>query len=617
MDDTTRLAAELLQKLGELDHKICEYRQNMVQEFERYSQNLLQQVPDNVSTQVEKVIAVEMQNYPALKPAFDRASGSHATSAVHTSRPGPEKRDSRCSPPPVLPHTSGPPPEDGTRSPHAREQEFHGLFTPSYLPLLDAVQRHKFEPTTMPSPPPVPETMSEVDEPNTSQDILPPSLENVIPSRPSHVRRCTEETISSTTSDDSTSRARRSALRRSSSSSVKTQSPRRVRFEVEGQEVLPTASPDLSPRILDRLPSPIGSSTGFPDEPASAVGLSEESSLLTNSPPKPRKITSTDRLKAMARNSTEDTSQWTVVGDVRGLDEDEEDELVMGKPNGSKRDVSLQASVTDYPELENVAHRTNDARLPTQMAVPLEVVQELEEDETAEEDDSDDALMMPALSSFKGRKRFSPPEQTTPVASSHTARPSNTQADAKSASRPSGGTKVGPSEEVELFEFEYAGGEDLDEARADTRPSTKYIDNEAEEEEEDDEEDWTPVAEDSAQDSKPILFSTSPAMPIPKPGTPPTASSLSRHTAASAGSYKGKPFVLSSVRENGDVYKRAAQMGEFYSFVGSVDGRSGVDESRSSFRPDVSSFNGTPRSLSERQMKDELEESQFAADSQG
>lgn len=59
------------------------------------------------------------------------------------------------------------------------------------------------------------------------------------------------------------------------------------------------------------------------------------------------------------------------------------------------------------------------------------------------------------------------------------------------------------------------------------------------------------------------------------------------------------------------VHARAVSLGDFNSFVGSVDGRTGLDESDlNSFRASLaqSGFAGTPRSLAERMMIEEAQE---------
>ncbi|KAI0840558.1 hypothetical protein F5Y06DRAFT_294546 [Hypoxylon sp. FL0890] len=594
MDDTTNLVSDLLQKLAELDNKVKEYRQDMAQEFRRYWQQRLRGVPGDVSAKVEKMVTEQFHNFPALSPSLDDGADSQSQCAVNDAGTVEKAWPTVHSPPPASPLSPGIAVEEGPRSPHEREREFHGLFTPSYLPLLDAVQRRS------PTPPALPPQVPEVKEPNNDQDISPGTGVNAAPSRPDPIRRHTADTESSVTSDDSTTRSRRSALRRSSSSSTKTQSPRRVRFEVEGEEVLPTSSPPILPRAPDRAPIPLGYHTSFHDESYNSNNMNEGTNLLGGSPPMPKKITSTDRLKAMARNSTEDTSKWEVVGNLDATDDDEEDELVMASLHGRKSNDTAKAA-PNHVSPESIAHRINDARVPTQLGAPLTAVKEVEETENAEEaDDTDDVLMMPPLSSFRGKKRFSPPLETAPESESTVQKSQERGEERSQPTGPSNPDSEPDLTEEDMFEFEDSQADTSDD-KGDKDRTTKYIDVEEEEnDEEDDEADATPIAE------NPVLYSTSPAIPVPKPATPTPSSPSPRHMAASVGSYRGKPFSIDVVRDP-ELLKKAAEMGDFYTFVGSVDGRSGVDEI-SSYRPEVTYFNGTPRSLSERLMKEDLDE---------
>jgi hypothetical protein len=661
MDDAASLAAELLQKLAELEQKVEHHRQGMTAEFQRYSQHLLQNVSADVSARVEKAIRDSIHKYPALNPALDREhpllatkgrlddeSPSSTRSSSNTNSNASSDTDDNnkttdesghprrwASPPPVLPHRSGQPPDHSPRSPHEREREFQGLFTPSYLPLLDSRDSELASPPSLlPSPPSLPTALLPLspaqsreltkDPAKAEQSLLSPTT--AAAARPEPIRRPTNDTLSSCASDDSTTKSRRSALRRYSSSSAKAHSPRRVRFEVEGGEVLPTASPTLSPRAAGHTLSPLAANPPSfvvsPSYDSSAVIGEEDDGLLGSSPPLPKKVTSTDRLKALARNSTEDTSKWTVVGDLQDMDEEEE-ALIMGdrkKSSGARvpattRDVNTvqdqpasPAAVGDVQHIEDVME------------------QDEEQDDDADfEDDDDDLLEMPALSSFKGRKKFSPPDLAipnsnhdttpaepipTPANSSQTA---SVTASAKAESKPTAGSSSNTSFDDDEDFFGYEPDEGVDDAAAqknkgENKPPPKYIQAEDEDEDEAGEEDDffdeeslpTPKARD-------FSYSTSPGISIIKP-SPASASLPSRHVNPAVGSYNGKPFTLPSVR-NPEILEEAAKMGNVYTFVGSVDGRSGVDES-TAYKPDTASlFSGTPKSLSERLLMEEFGES--------
>ncbi|KAI1335102.1 hypothetical protein F5Y15DRAFT_256321 [Xylariaceae sp. FL0016] len=589
MDDTESLASELLHKLAEFDQKVVDYRRDLAQQFHRYSSQLLREVPKHISAQVEKLVSDQLQNYPALNPDLDCALDSPPLGGDDNVAGTPARRLSggTVSPPPYLPHTSvRPASDDGPRSPREREHDFHGLLLPSYLPLLDAVPRPNPPPIAITSPP-IP--LLGKQESNSNEAIHMPTLANPPDPRPEPVRRQTQDSFTSFTSDDSTSRSRRSALRRSSSSSAKT-SPRRVRFDVEGQEVLPTSSPPLSPRPLDIPTSPPGNPGSLLDDSLDPAVLDGDSNLLGNSPPRPKKITSTDRLKAMTRNSTEDTSNWTVVGNLH-TDDEEEDELVMASLNGRSRTPS--------------ANPVNDTRLPNQSGLQLEVSQEDKSNDTAAEDEgTDEILEMTPLTSFKGKKRFSPPRDMIVGAKPETPKSQN-KAHARAAQMKLATTDVGSKlDEEDMFEFEDGEDNSPSEKSANIQLAPKYI-------EEEEEGETTPTAEHTEKLVMPNLYSTSPAVPIAKTPVQPLASAPIQPSAGVAGSYKGKPFSIGVVRDK-TVLKRAADLGEFSSFVGSVDGRSGVDESNS-YRPEPSSFNGTPKSLSERLMMEEFAEARQKA----
>ncbi|KAI1180155.1 hypothetical protein F4777DRAFT_363743 [Nemania sp. FL0916] len=584
MDDTTTLVSELLNKLAELDRKVCDYRQEMAVDFQRYSHDLLRSAPEHVSARVEEVLADELHNYPALAPGFASAD----TASADPGRPPVAQwpRRGRASPPPVLPHTSGVPPNDSSPPDRNRDREFHGLFMPSYLPLLEVVQ------SSMPVTPPAIVSLPAVPRENQSnqgQEPSPLAQLDAILRRPNPVRHSTEDTTSSITSDDSVSRARRSALRRSSSGSTKdaAQSPRRVRFDVEGEEVLPTVSPPTSPRIHDLPISPLLEDQTAPIHNAlNHEGYDEESSVFGNSPPRPKKISSTERLKALARSSTEDTSQWTVVGDIHD-EEEEEDGLVMST---SKRKSNVVAP--DPAPFVPLAGLTDSHHGTVE---PLRDPANANYDDQDISEPQDDGLGLSLLSSSKEKNSISSAQ------SSHNG-VAEAGRDENSSSQqvPTSGTKTSISNssppysnalnlEEDMFSF------DDEELGLDTRTAdtdAKYID---EDEPEAEEQADRPLAANLEEEPVVSLYSTSPAISIAKP-----ASFSSRQAGASVGSYKGKPFIIDVIR-NEELHQKAAEMGNFESFVGSVDGRSGFDAS-DGFRQAPYYSNGGSGSINERLM---------------
>ncbi|RYP67644.1 hypothetical protein DL769_005715 [Monosporascus sp. CRB-8-3] len=615
-DDTISLVSELLQKLAELQRKVDDYSQDMAQQFKRYKDEVLKDVPRDVSSKVEKAITDSLHEYPVLKSGIENqrhpAADSHlppttlattstaSTTHIHgTSTPvnnlnGMTRSGGVVSPPPVSPNTTGIPLDNGPRSPHEREREFHGLFTPSYLPLLEAAEHDSPAPTSSPLSP-VPKN-SDKGEPNRVEAAFPQSLAPIVVTRPDPIRRHTEETLSSITSDDSNSRVKKSALRRSSSSSIKTFSPRRVRFDVEGQEVLPTASPQSRP--ADPPGTQLGNGTNTSNESSRPDMVGEgDLDLLGSSPPRPKKITSTEKLKALARNSTEDTSKWTVVGN-QGSEDDEEDELVMADLNGRRRGGASQASAVTHNRT-SMPHDINDAHPPSLPGPPLQMVKEKEEDDDKEDESDEDILSMPALSSFKGRKRFSPESTITmpkEMAPQHHKSKDWAATSRNRTTEASNVYDVGDFDEEAMFDFEGVPAGNSASSRTATKPDTKYI--------EEDEPEDLPVKP-SAKPVKETSHPRSPGVPIAKRSTPTVTLPQGRVHAGSVGSLRGKPLHMNSVRDE-KILEQAAAMGDIQTFIGSVDGRTGIDES-TSYQPEAMRFVGTPRSFSERLMMEELE----------
>lgn len=115
-------------------------------------------------------------------------------------------------------------------------------------------------------------------------------------------------------SDSSDGPKRRSALRRTSSASTaKAHSPRRVRFEVEGEEVTTTSSPK-PPAPIEELSEPaiesIEPSLLDSDDDEAGSAFVED----VNDPAPPKRVSSSQALRALSRApKEEDGVQWTAV----------------------------------------------------------------------------------------------------------------------------------------------------------------------------------------------------------------------------------------------------------------------------------------------------------------
>lgn len=317
MDESSRLIAELQQNLHDLDHKVAAYRHDMASEYYKYAEDLLNGVPVDVSVRVKNAIAETMTNYPSLSPALllgdSTAPAHHAVTLPVSLDLGRTAKASLAIPSLPLPGDGSL--SDGQRSPHAREAEFNGLFTPSYLPLLDSTDR-KEKPSSADVTPSI--------DPSASAPIsfqLPSSRTNPVstmsssyepasplPKPPTPKRRNTDEV--SIRSDGSENTKRRSALRRTSSSS-KAQSPRRVRFEFEGTEFSTTSSPKI-PAPIEQMTDP-----GTDHEPSLLDSDDEAGSEMVENiddPAPPKRISSSQLLRNLSRGPMEDDgTKWTEV----------------------------------------------------------------------------------------------------------------------------------------------------------------------------------------------------------------------------------------------------------------------------------------------------------------
>jgi hypothetical protein len=596
MDEATRLISELQHKLSELDHKVWQYRRDMASEFTKYAENVLRNVPKDVSETVSKAIAESMKGYTSLNPDGHSSLESRAT-GTHSLANGPAPYFT--NPTATITYQRRNQEVESPRSPHEREKEFTGLFTPSYLPLLDSTSRNERRSSYEPQPSPSLEAKGKQKEmepshadASTDTTSLAPSPEFRRPDPPK--RKNTDEW--SVASDASDGPARRSALRRSSSSS-KGLSPRRVRFDVAGEEVLPTASPLPTQSILaeDIPPSSLGTSS---DEEA----VSEQIEDVDNDVP-PKRISSSQALRALSRGPFEDDgTQWTTV---------------TAPPDGSASVPAVSGISHDNSE-EELSINEKKPNVHFDTAEPLSIPEKKTEPPAHKSGDNphgddtpsdDEMLDMPPLRQMRGQKSnptiLSPIQplnienNTTPTAATRSPnKPSLSLDDFISKQAENGEDfKFLEDEHEELFPFD----ENNEATEQRSPPEEEHVDT-------DSDSPISPVAE-----REPLgisEFSRSPAREIPKPmGPKPVTPPLK----GVVGSYKGKPFSMPIVSD--EVHAQAASLGAMNSFVGSVNGRSGLDESDvQSFRASggVGSFSGTPKSMSERMMMDEMLEAEEA-----
>lgn len=648
MDDTARLISDLHQKLADLDGKVAAYQRDMLAEFHRYMDDCLKNYPVHVSSEVSRVMAESMHKYPALTlmardardPESPRPQSPTNNKILDSER---LPRDVRKSPPPVLYHTSGTP-KEGPRSPHEREREFQGLFTPRYLPLLDSTHRGLQSPPESPVPTPLPLPLSQ-DNVKKVEDIKEPEAMLKLEIRPTPVRRMTDRSSSSVESSvsGSDSKVRRSALRRSSSSTKG--SPRRVRFEFAGEEVFPSTSPQNTsavtvPPLLSGDDGADGAQTPLPpppppeleaaapiipsiNEPPSYTGMSlldvegEEDAL-----PRPKKVSSTQALRALSRNAPLDAGTWTEVNseleetpkmtggkhkDSAVRQDQPSGQFSGGKPQDSQRPQQLHPQADNFtkPRVETksspLAHHvvTQQSNGNRSLGSPLEELQREEDDD----DSSDDEEF---LSMKPKKKPISPTTRssfgrlpTISETAQNTARnsPNNVaQTQSPAVDEFGKGKVVDDVPEDAFFDFE---GEGISNgAESDTE---KYI---AEDDSDDDDNDA--AASKIPPEERPrvaFIASGSNAQTEPAPVRKiPAATPSAALFGHSVGSYKGTPMRMNPI-SNPKLYDEISGMKNVHTFVGSVDGRSGVEAiDMGSYRAYLvkNHASATPRSFTER-----------------
>ncbi|KAK1840993.1 hypothetical protein CCHR01_16394, partial [Colletotrichum chrysophilum] len=487
------------------------------------------------------------------------------------------------------------------------DRELHGLFTPTYLPLLDSAQP---PPATnhspVLSPPSKPTTDDDMGRRSSGQASDRPAVQVSVaatqtPERPNHERRATDETTSSGTSEQSESKVRRSALRRASSGGSKPPaSPRRVRFEFEGTEVLPTASPQSTEPSLVQSHTLANSRSPPPPEDES---MTVESLLGPDEDlgPPPKKVSSSQALRALSRAPLDANTVWTVVNpDAAGSEN--------GSMATSDSESSLHASSSRQPqvqpqdppkkvEVERGRERERQrAPEPPASLKPVRTARDYDSDDSSSDDEF---LAMAKPKSFANKKAImSPtsrsPTRTVPVPQSPSSEKPAPHTETQSSSR----SGVEEEDDEDMFHFEGLS--------APPKPRARPAPIQEEDEDDDDNE---------VESSEPVvqtLYSTSPAVSIPKQTEPQIPAHL---ISGSVGSFRGRPVIMPVVK-NPDVYQQAASLGDVSSFIGGLDGRSGVDDGDlSSYRASVGQalFSGTPRSLTERMMMEEAQSQRRAA----
>ena len=651
------LLQNLRRKLDDLEDKVQAYRHQMAVEFQRYYQETLLDaaVPQETKQAISSTLAASLKNcYPILAlelekqlwPFDDKARSGlqsvHKTAdslellsqpeqnAASASASASASADLRRSPPSRAAVFGAAVASPG--SPHEREKEFQGLFTPFFLPLLDQTP---VSPSNPPKSPPsqaqsgtaaarpslaepgvsgtdvgsavcadVDTAMQGSSEHLQGQDMEGSSATggvhtgsngtsqqaspSPLPGRlPTHARRSTDDTLSSALSsalsDSSQPATPKSALRRSSSCSRPSQqSPRRVRFEVQGAEVLPTASPQPSD-----FPTPRPSSPTRADQPRTFDEIVRDSNSNedTERPSLGRKISSTEKLRLLSREPLDEGTTWTVVN--RSYED-------AGDLSSA---ASSMSSKTTSPA-SGLVQAASEPAVQSGIGMPPQVARK----EAESEESSDEDFLAMAKPKSKTKKLVPAPTANQAPRPEPPAAPSTTaQKLAKEEEEKDQTSSEDYEDEDDMFHFE-SGGLSAPPKPKKRPPPLK----------EDAPEPATPEPENNEPVRTPQIASPGVSILNAQTGSGPPTPTASRFQIGSLGSYKGRSINMPVVK-NPALHAQAEEQGDFNSFVGGLDGRSGVDDAdMSSFRASLAqtnNFSGTPRSLSERMMmEDAMEE---------
>ncbi|KAJ3474213.1 hypothetical protein NLG97_g9942 [Lecanicillium saksenae] len=289
-----------------------------------------------------------------------------------------------------------------------------------------------------------------------------------------------------------------------------------------GAEVLPTASPQPSDNMMPQSSSPAWEGENVTVD--SVLGGDEE-----DLGPPPKKISSSDMLRALSREPLEEGTVWTVVNP---------------DPDNAATNKMEQLDL-NRPESGHGSQQTQQEAISKQSPAGKALPKKKSPISESNNGDDDDMFQFEDESG-----RTSSPQRPPP-----------------------------PADEDEQSEDENA-------------PGTSASDNDM-----------------STLRSPTTVAPASVPAKVEAPEQP-TTPTTPRFHVGSVGSYKGRSIIMPVVK-NPEVHAKAASIGNFNSFVGGLDGTSGMDPAdlssyRASFmREGV--FNGTPRSFTERLMMEDME----------
>lgn len=594
MESATELAvASLRTKLKDLELRMLAYRQEFIAEFHQHLDTHLSTAPTPaIAAEITTAVQASFGDFPTLSPHLrHQRTGDSISPISPQSHHLPIARDTNDS--------------QSQSQPRDRDHELQGLFTPSFLPLLDShaqdlpghPQQHPAEPpgtlahTERPQPAAV--AAAAADDTDALIDCAPGN--NGLPDQDTMGQRengvdaldtSGEDANSSISSDRSETKVRKSALRKSSGSAKAQQSPRRVRFDVMGKEVLPTASPKLPTYMNLRPSSPIpGNEAPSCD---SILGADVELS------PPPRKISSSDALRALSRTPFEDGTVWTVVN-----------------PDSEEASSEHDSSNTTTPGTVTPPQNNYEPRkfytgtASGELGLSGDVLENTG-DQLSDDSSEDEGL---SLGGSRKTKMQSPKKQPAakmemPIRTAEKSGLTKSGATVypKTAKTPPKGEKAGDHDDNDMFDFETEPG---------MKPIPKATRPEKEDDSDDSDDDGMLEVRPSRTTASALSSSLTTSMPIqrrPKAEETETDEAASKFTIGSIGSYKGRPVMMPVVKDPA-LLASAASLGNVDSIVGSLD-QSGLDEGDpSSYRASIASgaFSGTPRSFTERLLMEDTQ----------
>ncbi|CEJ86855.1 hypothetical protein VHEMI04226 [[Torrubiella] hemipterigena] len=585
------VVASLRTQLKDLELRMLAYRQELIAEFHQNLESHLRDAPSPaVADEITAAVQASFGDFPTLSPHLRHQRTGDSISPI-----SPQSHHS-----PIAHGT-----DDTQSRPRDRHHELQGLFPPSFLPLLDSHaqelpgQHHPAEP----APPPVtlahtgrPHTGADDDDPNALIDDC--AAGNTLPDQDTMGHRdlptdngvdaSGEDATSSISSDKSEGKVRKSALRKSSGSAKSQQSPRRVRFDVMGKEVLPTASPKLPTYMNLRPSSPIPGN----EAPSCDSILGDDVEL---SPP-PRKISSSDALRALSRTPFEDGAVWTVVN-----------------PDSEEASSEHDSSNTTTPGTVTPPQNNYEPRkfytgtASGNLGLSGDVL-DTSADQLSDDDDSseDEGLSLGGGRKPKPQspKKQPPAKMEMPIRSAEKSGLTKSGATLypKTAKTPPKADHARDHEDNDMFDFETEPG---------MKPipkATRPVQDEDDDSDSDDMLEVRPSKTTASALSSSLTQSMSIQRSRPKAEEVETDEAAAKFTIGSIGSYKGRPVMMPVVKDP-ELLARAASLGKVDSIVGSLD-QSGLDEGDpSSYRASIASgaFSGTPRSFTERLLMEDMQ----------